>query len=82
MCVARGVHYTALMRSVADDLREDLRRRLALMTPEERLRIALALGDGDIALLQAGQSLTFEEARTRISRSRQTGRVPSRAACP
>lgn len=70
------------MRSVADDLREDSRRRLALMTPDERLRIALALGDGDIALLQAGQSLTFEEARTRISRSRQTGRVPSRAACP
>lgn len=82
MCDTPDVHYTACMRSVADDLREDLRRRLALMTPQERLRIAFALGEADIALLQAGQSLTFDEARRRISRSRQTGRVPSRAACP
>lgn len=68
------------MRSVADELREDSRRRMMALTPDERLRLALLLGDADIALFQAAQSLTFVEARARLARSRQTGRVPSRAA--
>jgi hypothetical protein len=72
--------YTAAMRSVADRLREDSRRRLAEMTPEERLRLAFALGEADLALLQAAQALSAMEARERIARGRQVGRVPSCAA--
>jgi hypothetical protein len=68
------------MHSVADSLREDSRRRLALMTPEERMQLAFALGDADLALFQTAQSLTEAVARERIARSRQVGRVASCAA--
>jgi hypothetical protein len=70
------------MASVADGLRADERRRLASMTPDERLALAFRLADDDLALRRTASSETLEEARAHIRRSRQVGRVPSRAARP
>lgn len=81
MAGPRVVHYTVVVRSVADELRADGHRRLALLTPAERLALAFRLADEDIALLRAAEPQTVEEARTRIARSRHVGRAPSCAAC-
>jgi len=70
------------VKSVADGLRTDERRRLAAMTPDERLALAFQLADDDIELLRAAEPQSVEDARARIRRSRHVGRVPSRAACP
>jgi hypothetical protein len=71
-----------VMPSVADELRTDGRRRLASMTPDERLALAFRLADDDLALRRSASSETAEETRARIRQSRQVGRVPSRAARP
>jgi hypothetical protein len=76
------VPYNDVVHSVADGLRADGHRRLASMTPDERLALAFQLADEDIALLRAAEPQTVAEARARIGRSRHVGRVPSRAACP
>ena len=68
------------MRSVADTLREASRRRVARLTPIERVRLALALGDADVALMCVAQRISEDEARRRIARSRQAGRAHSRSA--
>ena len=78
----RALSYNVVMRSVADQLRLDGRRRLASMTPDERLALAFQLADEDIALLRAAEPQTVDEARARIRRSRHLGRETSRAACP
>jgi hypothetical protein len=70
----------AVMRSVAEELRAAGRRRLAAMTPDERLALAFQLADEDVALLRAATPQTDEDARARFRRSRQVGRVLSRAA--
>jgi hypothetical protein len=68
------------MRSVADTLRDDTRRRVLEMRPSERLELALRLGDDDVALLCASRGLTAADARLAIERSRQFGRLLSRSA--
>jgi hypothetical protein len=67
------------MKSVADDLRAETRRADLQRTPAERIRLALALGDDDCALLAASQRLSLDAARRAFARSRQHGRV--RSAC-
>lgn len=68
------------MSSVADDLRADGRRRLLALTPGERRDLALRLGDADAALFSQARGLSDADARRVISRRRQHGRRPSRAA--
>jgi hypothetical protein len=66
------------MRSVADSLREDTRRRLADLSPAARLDLALELGEADVAALCEARGISPEAARALIVRSRRAGRRPSR----
>jgi hypothetical protein len=68
------------MRSVADDLRDEGRRRVLAMTPDERRELALRLGDEDVDLFSRARGLSEADARRVITRRRQHGRRPSRAA--
>jgi len=72
--------YTRRMRSVADDLRDEGRRRVLAMTPDERLELALRLRDEDLDLFRRARGLSEADARRVITRRRQHGRRPSRAA--
>ena len=65
------------MRSVADDLRDATRRRLATMSAAERLRLALSLGDADVTCYAAANDIAPAEARRRLRAGRQIGRRPS-----
>ena len=67
------------MRSVADDLREETRRRMAALSPATRIRLALELGDADVTTISNARRLSPSEARAVIARSRSLGRRPSRA---
>jgi len=71
--------YTDAMRSVADDLRAESRRRAADLTPEARLEQALDLGDADVAALCEARQLSAHDARALIRQHRRVGRRPSRA---
>ena len=51
------------MRSVADSLRQDTRRKTEGLTPEARVRRALELGDADIAALCDARGLSVAAAR-------------------
>ena len=68
--------YTAGM-SVADQLREDNRRRLLRLTPAERIALALRLGEEDIHLYAAAHDVSRFEARARLRRTRHFGRQRS-----
>jgi len=65
------------MRSVADQLRDETRRRNAALPPEARVALALALGDDDARALAAARGISTAEARAQIARSRRLGRQPS-----
>jgi hypothetical protein len=67
------------MRSVADDLRDETRRQTAVLTPDGRVRLALELGDADVAALSSARQVSAEHARALIARSRRVGRHPSQA---
>ena len=69
------------MRSVADDLRDELRQRVAAMTPEERMRLSFELGEADLTLLQAARGISRDEAKAIFKRTRQHGRRRSVSAC-
>lgn len=69
------------MSRVAKLLSEQNRERLRRMTPAERLAEALALGDAAIDAYAAAHGLEREEARSRLERASQTGRLPSRVMC-
>jgi hypothetical protein len=62
------------MRSIADDLRIELRRASAGRSCDERLRDALALGRRDARLLAAARGITEDEAARALARQRQHGR--------
>lgn len=66
------------MRSVADDLREETRRRIADLPPAARIELALALGDADLASLRDARQISVEAARALIARHRRAGRRRSR----
>jgi hypothetical protein len=65
------------MRSVADRLREDTRRRTNAMPADARVQLALSLGDADASALAATRGISVGQARTAIARSRSLGRQPS-----
>jgi len=66
------------MRSVADDLREEQLREMQKLTPEERIELALRLGEEGLRFFMATHGLTREEAIRQIRRQRRAGRAPSR----
>jgi hypothetical protein len=67
------------MRSVADALRRQDREELLRLSPAERVRLALALGERDLEAFRAAHSpaLSRHEAARRLDRRRQLGRQPS-----
>ena len=68
------------MRSVADLLRTEDREAVLALTADERVRLALALGERDLETFRLAHDppLTREEAIRRLERQRQSGRRPCR----
>ena len=66
------------MRSVADDLRQDQLREMLELTPDERVHLALRLGEEALQFFMATNRLTRDEAVRSIRRQRRAGRNPSR----
>ena len=68
------------MRSVADLLREEDRKAVLALTADERVRLALELGERDLETFRLAHdpALTREEATRRLERQRQKGRRPCR----
>ena len=50
------------------------------MDPDERIRLALTLGDEDARLYSAATGMSEEEARRRLTATRQSGRRASLVA--
>jgi len=65
------------MRSVADDLKHADRQAMARLSIEERITLALALGDADLDALQRARGIDRAEAVRVVERQRQSGRHPS-----
>jgi hypothetical protein len=65
------------MASVADVLRNELADRVRAMSPEERLDLALRLGEDDLAAYAASRKIEHSEARRVLRRARRAGRQPS-----
>lgn len=72
--------YTASMRSVADQLRDESRQRFLELAPAERVMLVLRLGDEDARLYAAAHHVSEETARLHLSRQRRLGRQPSASA--
>ena len=70
------LRYTADMKSVVDDHREDERCAQAAMTANERVALALELGDQDLEIFRRARGLSEEQALCDLRRYRQAGRVP------
>ena len=68
------------MRSVADLLREEDRQAVLALTADERVRLALVLGERDLEAFRLAHDppLAREEAMRRLERQRQKGRRPCR----
>ena len=67
-------------RAFDDDLRRQTIARVLDMPMAARIRLALSLGDDDLALFARTSGLTREEARRRLRQQRDAGRTISRAA--
>lgn len=70
--------YTRLMRSVADDLREELQEAVLLLSFEERMALALRLGERGLEMFRQASGLDREAALRELQRQRQAGRTPSK----
>jgi hypothetical protein len=70
------------MRSVADDLRAESRKKVAGLDVLQRIELALRLGDEDISTLAVSRGITREEAKRVFARAKSVGRVPSRSNDP
>lgn len=77
---AAGSEATAPLRRVGDVLREEERHALAGLTPTERVRPALALGERDLEAFGRARGLDRAEAASRLDRQGQRGRRPSACA--
>lgn len=66
------------MRSIADDLRDELREQTLQLSPEERLDLAFRLGDEGLEAFRQAQGLDRETAIRELQRRRQAGRTPSK----
>jgi hypothetical protein len=65
--------------SVADDLRDELRERVARLTGSERVALALELGARDVAMYAQARCVDRETAAKVLAASRRVGRI--RSAC-
>ena len=70
--------YTHTMRSVADDLREELQEEVLLLSFEERMALALRLGERGLEMFRQANGLDRETAIRELQRQRQAGRIPSK----
>lgn len=66
------------MRSIADDLRDELRESVQQLSPEERLELAFRLGDEGLEAFRQAHGLDRETAIRELQRRRQAGRTPSK----
>ena len=66
------------MRSVADDLRDELQEGLLRLPVEKRMALALRLGRRGLELFQKANGLDRETAIRELQRQRQAGRTPSK----
>lgn len=67
------------MRSVADDLREELQDEALLLSFEERMALALRLGERGLEIFRQATGLDREAAIRELQRQRQATRTPSKA---
>jgi hypothetical protein len=66
------------MRSVADDLREELQDEVLRLPFEERMALALRLGERGLEMFQQARGLDREAAIRELQRQRQAERTPSK----
>lgn len=67
------------MRSVADDLREELQEKVLRLSFEERMALALSLGERGLEMFRQATGLDREAAIRELQRQRQATRTPSKA---
>lgn len=70
--------YTHAMRSVADDLRDELQEEALRLPFEERMALALRLGERGLEMFRQANGLDRETALRELQRQRQAGRTPSK----
>ena len=70
--------YTHTMRSVADDLRDELQDELIRLPFEERIALVLQLGERGLKMFCQANGLDRETAIRELQRQRQAGRTPSK----
>ena len=75
---ALGRAYTHVMRSVADDLRDELQEEVLRLPFEERIALALRLGERGLEMFRQANGLDRETAIRELQRQRQAGRTPSK----
>ena len=63
---------------VADDLREELQEEGLLLSFEERMALALRLGERGLEIFRQATGLDREAAIRELQRQRQAGRTPSK----
>ncbi|MFZ5481642.1 MAG: hypothetical protein ACOZNI_33070 [Myxococcota bacterium] len=68
------------MSPIADRAREADRAAAAATTPEERIALALRLGERDARVYAEAHGVSMEEARRVLRENRRRGRTPSRCA--
>jgi len=66
------------MKSVADDLRAELREEINRLSVQERIELALRMGDEGVELFRQAKGLDRETAIRLLERRRQAGRTPSK----
>ncbi len=66
------------MRSVADDLRDELREQEKQLPWEERVQLILRLGERALAVYAQANGVDRETALREFQRRRQAGRRPSK----
>lgn len=69
-----------MQSKVADQIARERARRIAAMTPAERVTLAERLGSEGIASYMAAHGVDRRTAITRIKATRRLGRRPSRCA--
>jgi hypothetical protein len=68
------------MHSVADELRRDTAARVAQLSVQERIELALSLGDADLDLYIRASGKNHDEALRDLRAQRARQRTPSRTA--
>ena len=76
----RGLYNGSMRSKVASDLAREQARRVAALTPAERIALAERLGEESIALYMAAQHVDRRTAIAHLEASRRFGRRPSRSA--